>query len=68
VRKKKSKKALPSKFKIGQRIALDTRAGEVIGSVLECDDLTAVMASDIDLTIRYRMPHVMIGTGKIRFL
>ena len=66
--RKRIKKKLPSRFKLGQQVALDTRAGEVIGTVLECDDNTAVIASDLDPTIRYRIPHGVISTGKIRFL
>ena len=66
--RKKIKKKLPSRFKLGHKVALDTRAGEVLCTVLECDDDAAVIASDLDLTIRYRIPHSVILTGKIRFL
>ena len=66
--RKKNKKALPPRFQLGQRIALDTRAGDVIGEIVECDSRHGVMASDLDLTIKYKIPHCVIATGKIRFL
>ncbi len=64
----KSQKDLPPKFKLGHRIALDTPAGDVIGEIKECDLTHAVMVSDLDNTIRYRLPHEMIKRGKVRFL
>ena len=68
VRKKKKKKVMPPRFKHGQRIALDTCAGEVLGEIVESDSSHGIMVSDLDNTVRYRIPHGAIKFGKIRFL
>ena len=66
--RKSQKLPTPSRFHIGHKILLDTRAGDVLGQITESDATHAIMVSDLDATVRYRIPHSAISAGKIQFL
>ena len=57
-----------TKFEIDQRVAFSTRCGEVVGRVVEVDSECAVIATEIDETIRYRVPHNVRRKKNFRIL
>ena len=52
---------------LGHKVQYNHRSGVVRGTIVEVDDKTFVIATLLDETIRFRVPHAFLRDSQVRF-